>query len=134
MTQPLELWITELRSGKYKQGRHRLHFEEDGVASYCCLGVACKLFSEETGRTGESSRQEVSYNHMSTVLPVNVRMKLGLSTSIGSFRHNEETKAIFDSELSSLVELNDIGATFEQIAQIIELRPEGLFENDTSSN
>lgn len=32
-------WIAALRSGEYKQGKHRLF--KDGA--YCCLGVACKV-------------------------------------------------------------------------------------------
>lgn len=38
----IEKWVLELRSGKYEQGREALN--EDN--SYCCLGVACKVFIE----------------------------------------------------------------------------------------
>lgn len=33
----VEPWIVALRSGKYKQCKHRLQSEDGG--SYCCLGV-----------------------------------------------------------------------------------------------
>lgn len=43
-------WIAALRSGNYKQAKHRLRIEHtDGSASYCCLGVLCELYRQETG-------------------------------------------------------------------------------------
>jgi hypothetical protein len=41
-------WIKALRSGKYKQGEHKLKYtikNEHGKNEnrYCCLGVACEL-------------------------------------------------------------------------------------------
>ena len=38
-----ELWIKALRSGKYKQTRHRLK----KAGKYCCLGVLCDLAAKE---------------------------------------------------------------------------------------
>lgn len=38
----IKLWIKALRSGKYKQTEGTL---ENGLG-YCCLGVACRLFTK----------------------------------------------------------------------------------------
>jgi hypothetical protein len=37
-------WIAALRSGEYEQGSYALKRENKGKSSYCCLGVAQKLF------------------------------------------------------------------------------------------
>src|SRR5882762_6484724 len=37
-------WSEALRSGKYRQGTHRLRNADD---TYCCLGVACDLLAED---------------------------------------------------------------------------------------
>jgi len=36
-------WVAALRSGKYKQGKHRLKQTDIKGDSYCCLGVACEI-------------------------------------------------------------------------------------------
>lgn len=36
-----KLWLEALRSGKFKQGKLRLHNLDDN--SYCCLGIACRI-------------------------------------------------------------------------------------------
>jgi hypothetical protein len=37
-------WVAALRSGKYKQCKDgRLDLLEEGVVSYCCLGVLCEI-------------------------------------------------------------------------------------------
>lgn len=43
-------WIAALRSGKYKQTTGRLQ----NVYGYCCLGVACELFSPKHEKDKEN--------------------------------------------------------------------------------
>lgn len=58
-------WIAALLSGKYKQGKGKLHkianylFEKgwkstgknaEDAERYCCLGVICELYRQETGK------------------------------------------------------------------------------------
>lgn len=40
----IEKWCAALRSGEYKQGRGYL---QPTINTFCCLGVACKVFSPE---------------------------------------------------------------------------------------
>jgi len=35
----LRMWIVALKSGKYKQGKHKLCIVYDDKTTYCCLGV-----------------------------------------------------------------------------------------------
>ena len=48
MTENQKLWVEALRSGKYLQGKERLVQKDGPNITYCCLGVACKLYEEAT--------------------------------------------------------------------------------------
>lgn len=116
---PAQLWVERLRSGDYKQARGALR--ENGA--YCCLGVACDLYKEVVGK-GEWYAQEdgrddfVVYGDGGDgTLPPEVCEWLGL-------RHDD---GAYSSETLSLAELNDQGSLFDEIADLIEDAPEGLF-------
>lgn len=53
----LRRWVTALRSGDYKQGCGRL---KSPNGSMCCLGVACTLMAQETGKNFESFAEETN--------------------------------------------------------------------------
>lgn len=113
-------WVAELRSGKYKQTRKNLR---DDIG-YCCLGVACELYQEEVGDLEVRSRngdRMYYYDNYSAVLPEKVRNWLGLFSSEGRYRSGKVSE-------SNLTTDNDSGCTFEEIANIIESEPDGLFE------
>ena len=45
----LRLWVKALRSGKYKQTRHRLNRSKNGqLVSHCCLDVAHLVYQKAT--------------------------------------------------------------------------------------
>lgn len=118
------LWVEELRSGNWKQGRNRLG-TEDG--KFCCLGVACELYIRNGGelkkkilddKSIEYSSPESdcsSYFFISTTsyLPDVVRLALGLKYAAGllisKYRNHD-----------SLEQCNDSGCKFTTIANIIE--------------
>lgn len=109
-------WVEALRSGEYKQGKRYL--ANDG--KYCCLGVACELAIKDgvpIERGEESGRAFYAGDDATLAFPI--REWLGLDTSEGGYRRNGHD--------TSLAKRNDDGATFEQIATIIESAPEGLF-------
>lgn len=114
-------WIEALRSGKYNQTQSRLH-DNDG---YCCLGVACDLYNKENPGILHVEEMKLidgfktRYNGLSTVLPDQVTVWLGLAQCDGDYKES--------GQRMSLVEKNDNGYTFAQIADIIESEPEGLF-------
>lgn len=104
------LWLAALRSGKIKQTRLRLG-RDDG--SRCCLGVACDV-AVKAGIID-------TYDPDKTDLPLDVTEWLGLTEPEGRYR-------TVSGGVTYLVSDNDFHQkTFEQIADIIESKPEGLF-------
>lgn len=110
LNEPSKMWVERLKSGKDKQGTHALR---DSYGGLCCLGVACELAVENGVIT--------HYAPNTAYLPLEVRNWLGLKTTNGSY----QTDA---GHAGYLVNDNDRGKTFEQIAAIIESEPFGLFE------
>lgn len=125
LTPPQRAWVTALRSGEYTQGRGRLTtVNAAGTEEDCCLGVACKEaikagvdLKVECFEGGPDCFARVGYNGDKAVLPNAVRTHLGLATNAGAFNHGHD----------QLAARNDAGATFAQIADLIESRPPGLF-------
>ena len=109
MNKNAKAWVKALRSGKYKQGEGVLRVED----KYCCLGVACEL----AGVADIINNGEYFYGGGPYVLPQSVQEWLGLDSMEGSY---EKGNRALSSD-------NDVGKTFEVIADIIESEPEGLF-------
>ena len=104
-------WVKALRSGKYKQGRERLHkVDASNHHKYCCLGVLCELAEVTKEKVGDGFQ----YNGMAAVLPLEVMKLTGMKDEAGDF-----------SGEYFLTEFND-GAggapkkNFKEIADIIE--------------
>jgi len=113
------LWIEALRSGEYKQGRGALR-EWD---KFCCLGVACELYQREVGGLSiEILEPFRSYNRLTLTLPEPVKDWLKLNSTSGSYGDR------------SLTVDNDSGRTFEEIADIIESEPLGLFRKEENAS
>lgn len=125
-------WVAALRSGEYKQGINLLRQDD----KFCCLGVLCDLHRKAHQKEGEddtdnswfpypyqglSDDPSFSYGYRNTTsLPAAVMDWCGLHICdppvqrIVSFENNHVTQ---DGTLSLF---NDEGATFGQIADIIE--------------
>jgi hypothetical protein len=107
--------LVALRGGKYKQSTHRLHTKE----GYCCLGVMCVVYEEETGDKLRRSDTIDGRLIMGTCLGWQPRVKewVGLRHGSGNNYGTEH----------SLITMNDEqGASFLEIADFIELEPKGL--------
>ena len=98
-------WIKALRSGRYKQGRKRLRTGN----KYCCLGVACKVFSHPFG-SDES------------FAPPDIVFRLALISPAASLVGDIDIKG-----KTCLAGANDNGATFAEIADFCEAHPEAVF-------
>ena len=107
-----ELWTKALRSGEYKQGQGSLNCN----GKFCCLGVLTDLYIKAMGSEWESRLigEGFTFGGHSAVLSENVAKWSGMKTSTGLF--NGGTLAI----------LNDIGSSFESIADVIEKNYEDL--------
>lgn len=123
MNENAKAWIEALRSGKFEQTQGWLRNHE----GYCCLGVACEL-ALEAGIIEESyfddNSEYASYDGEDTELPEVVAEWLGLTNPAG--RYEPETPDP-DVECWGLTWDNDKGKTFDEIADIIENQPPGLF-------
>lgn len=106
------LWLEALRSGEYKQTNgtlHRLKHFDSIPERHCCLGVLCDLAVKDGLPVEVKARIEyVEYDDESCTLPSRVIKWAGLTYNdlfIGNKR---------------LSEYNDEGASFDQIADLIE--------------
>ena len=124
MNDNAKAWVAALRSGEYAQGEGALKDDDD---RYCCLGVACEVYRASGKRLGlKKYHGEEGYNwyyHLGrdasdTQLPECVRKWLGVATTDGDFGD------------STLIDENDNGMPFAEIADIIESLPSGLFVED----
>ena len=141
-------WADALRYGEYEQGQEAL-FEMTGVNAdrpqYCCLGVACDLYAKahpDKGKWVQSRKwflmEFVTNSGTSAVgLPLEVSDWLGLAR-LGKYfpnQYGQFSKLIADNAYDTsvnqtLTTLNDEEHfTFEQIADVIESLPEGLFSD-----
>ena len=112
-----EKWAAALRSGKYKQGVHRLANAER--TKHCCLGVLCEVAIEdgvpvEVSATREFYQPSAAYDDGATMLPLRVQCWAGMASSHGSLGR----------EMPSLMLRNESGTSFDELADIIE----GLWE------
>jgi len=113
-----DLWVAELRSGRHEQGNYLLH-RKDGRK--CCLGVACYLERDNLKITRIPNHGDIEYNGFSSKLPPFMLDKWGIQSGNGKllFEHNGKV-------YKSLTHANDLGVTFEEIADIIEKNYEQL--------
>lgn len=113
-------WVQALRYGEYKQATGALQKAE----GYCCLGVAADLYENHTGDMLPRRDDKLfDGNDINDELagPFDVvREWLGLRTGSGAFSE-------YNGDYDTLIGLNDAGAAFEDIARIIEEKPNGLF-------
>jgi hypothetical protein len=122
-----DLWVAALRSGEYKQTQKLLK-DENG---HCCLGVLCELYQKENEVNIEVSNKAQDgrvYSLFLTepaVLPLAVMKWAGLLSQDGRPRDYQET-----TRYPKLTAKNDEGASFKEIADIIEKYPEQYFCND----
>lgn len=106
--------VAALRSGKYVQGKAALRTLND---EFCCLGVACDVVGAKWEWSTKSwGRTRYSIEDCHNILPDWVRVAFGFTSNGGEIAEQE-----------SLWSRNDGGATFPEIASLIESEPAGLF-------
>lgn len=128
----LQLWLNSLRGGEYSQARYRLKSDE----GFCCLGVACDLGFTGNGKWEEwvdsnppayiyvYENAEVAYTrpiYLMRSIETNLNsdelyftledLPVDLQYKIHRYLHNNS---------GTLSMLNDMGASFSLIADVIE--------------
>lgn len=117
-------WADALRHGGYIQGTGGLRIAD----SYCCLGVACDISG--LGRWTEQGKYCTASQTKKNCLPYEVRLWLGikkLCNDVGITLDRQQLLEIYDikepipdSEMLTLITLNDNNVDFNTIANIIE--------------
>jgi hypothetical protein len=113
-------WIDALHSDEYKQGESQLRDAD----RFCCLGVLCDLYINETNRGWMKDNfgmfyVEDDFMEETEVLPDCVKKWAELEVNSPSvvikhpFIDNEK-------KIEQLVNLNDGGVSFSEIADLIE--------------
>jgi hypothetical protein len=143
-------WVKALRSGNYKQTHGYLNIlesnERDVPVGFCCLGVLCEIAVNDglvdnldIYDVNADSRRRFdarTYDGASALLPGKVGQAYGIHDGDGGSLTIAEVREFispdvlreigggqgeeFDNIKVTLVDLNDSGATFEQIANVIE--------------
>lgn len=109
-------WVAALRSGKYKQGKGALHNRQN---EFCCLGVLCELAVED----GVIPSPRLSGDHYLYELkhgfpPKSVREWAGEVFG----EDGDPDVPTTDEPYRTLSSMNDGGASFEEIAKVIQRR------------
>jgi|ERR1044072_4566124 hypothetical protein len=116
-------WVTALRSGDYKQGMHYLKHNDE----YCCLGVFCEIaevdsmvldgvtyFSGDRATLAYEVRQEFGITEAEVFITLTEK---NVDTLRGMLDISYNISA---GEKIFLTTLNDHGASFDVIADLIE--------------
>lgn len=112
-----QMWINALRSGEYNQCRDKLKKTNGNKESFCCLGVLTDLAIKDSSNN-ESWNDFEEY----VFLPGFVMNWAGMNNinSTGRlYNYNTIKNSI------CLSDKNDFGASFKQIADMIEKNIEG---------
>lgn len=126
-------WVAALRSGEYRQGKNALRsFDE----SHCCLGVACEVFRKLEG----DERLPISYapdcdhgygygfGFESASLPKIVQEWLDINSDCGEYHGAVNQSGRFPTLIGHNDEVDEFpGMDFNQIADLIESEPKGMF-------
>jgi len=118
-----KLWLEALRCGEYSQGKGVLHRDLGGILDeFCCLGVLCKLAHVAKIVTKVRDRKTGSYLYGGhyTILPMEVLIWSGVRTAGGRLPKLVTSLGSRQFNKHSLLGLNDQGATFLEIADVIE--------------
>jgi hypothetical protein len=113
-------WVEALRSGEYQQSMKALKTVEASAESrtgYCCLGVLCDLSRVGSWRSTKSPELAAYQTGNEINDYQNISWPPPEVLNWAGMRHNT---GFIDSQGYSLSNMNDDGATFEEIAALIE--------------
>lgn len=110
-------WAEALESGEYKQGTGQLRTKEN---EFCCLGVLCNMHAQANPKVAAQQDNPVEYFGKDEFPPDVVMNWSGLKDSSGAFYVLEDDPYYGMTNVRhELVDLNDSGKTFPEIAKVI---------------
>lgn len=114
-------WLEALESGKYEQHIGSLGKIYDNKKSFCCLGVACKIFQNKFNlKIRYDIMDRIIFNNETACLAGELDdLRRLLKLKSGNGKIDEE---------SCLAQMNDAGKSFEEIAAFIRKNPHVVFE------
>jgi hypothetical protein len=121
-----KLWTEALASGTYKQCTGALAACDEEMTepqAFCCLGVLCDLYARETGKgSWQIDEGTIYFTVVDSVVGERIMDLLPYAVMAWAGLTEEDPKIEEDNEqhASSLSEMNDNGALFSDIAQIVE--------------
>jgi hypothetical protein len=105
-------WVAALRSGEYKQGRDLLHYKDDLSNEHmCCLGVLSHLAVKAGACSRYFDDEQGEYVYGSGAVA-------HLPREVVEWASLDDDSPSVERDL--LVNINDGGASFEEIADMIE--------------
>lgn len=125
-----ELWLNALRSGEYKQCRYRLKkINNKNQESFCCLGVLTDL-AIKNSKIGDwninKNQTGVNYLNNNRLITRHITLPPDIAHWAGMHNINSTGTFLGKNGYISLSDKNDRGASFKQIANIIEKNIEGI--------
>ena len=127
-------WIAALRSGNYIQGQHRLaRVGDDNKVSHCCLGVLCELAGAPLMLDQFTCEIDgyylPSHGLQLRTIPLedshNVISDLSLNTMIDEdgYGSGDDGQPDYQTLMDKLMNMNDNGKSFDEIADYLESLP-----------
>lgn len=111
-----ELWIEALRSGDYKQ---TINYLRDDVG-YCCLGVLCNIYLEQVSddcKWTEDNNFQYPYEYEDDLFAYEAE---SLPQCVIDWSDLPDENPDIVAKDMDLATLNDEGASFKEIADLIE--------------
>jgi hypothetical protein len=110
-------WADALESGEYMQGTGSLRSDQN---EFCCLGVLCNLHAQKHKKIAKEQTDAEEYFGASEFPPELVWSGwAGMKTSSGTFVTRPAEDEDDWDETDDLASINDGGANFKKIANII---------------
>lgn len=111
----LDKWVAALESGKYRQTTRQLVNCINGERSYCCLGVLCEVIKEMDGPVKDTIFSGAALQNYAGFQFVTSEGSTGMFSSL----NDEALKWTGLNQIvqSTLISMNDSGASFPEIAK-----------------
>lgn len=121
-------WVTALRSGDYPQGTGYLQTIDKHGSRFCCLGVLCDLAEQDGVVKQAEPIANVDGEEAHVVYPdpsptaINKKAAFALPRVVKEWSGLDSTHPLLSGRggFYDLIDLNDEGTPFEEIADIIE--------------